>query len=226
MKITNFKKIAQKLSLCVLCFTLFACADKNAVYNEQIVMHKIGVAKVSQPNESIELMAGYFPKERKLATEAQMLRVDSVITKELTKLSTPIAVLENVSAETLLEEIEANSTKGILAYWVEFGKYHKVDLLLVPQVLYLSEKVGEIPTKDNKDALMLDFFLLDTREDGRLLKRAHFAEEELTEEEDALSTGGETQSGMSAFSRRQGDSDLESMVQDATQRMTEEFMIE
>ncbi len=204
--IPSFKFFA--LLLCLI--TLNACAPKTPSPTAVAPQLSIGLAPITQPLETTELMAGYFPEERILATEAELNTLNSLIQREILKNPRAIKTLEAVNYDDLLEAIEENSTKGILAYWIEYGKHEGVDLLLVPQVLYYKDKGTH-----GENALMLDFFLIDTREAGLLLKRSHFAQE-------AQATDGNLL-GMLAFSKRVGDSSIEAMTIDAVDTMLEEF---
>ncbi len=212
------KKI-QLLVLSIISFSLLACSSQQNLQVSQLIVHSIGIAPLDQPIETIELMAGYYPESRKLADNAQLARIDNIIKSELSHSSYNIQHLEKIEYNDLLPQIEGNQTKGILAYWIEYGKKHNVELLLVPQLLYISEKSSESAEAsiNNKNALMLDFFLIDTREQGLLLKRAHFAEEEQIKNSEI--------NGMKSFSERMGSAELEIMVQDATKKMIEEFSL-
>ncbi len=198
------------LALCVL---ISACSSTNTQIYQPLTL-SVGLAPLMQPLEETELMAGYFPENRLLANEAQVSMLNEEIITQIRQFEASVSVLEPIAEEILLPRIDENETKGILAYWVEFGKYHEVDVLLVPYLFYYSDK--NHTTESNLNALMLDFYLIDTRDEGLLLSRSHFAEEEKLSSDDM---------GMVAFSERMADVSINAMISDAVEIMSEEFSL-
>ncbi len=206
-------KLLQVLFCFILAIFLSACAS-NQNAELPIPDIRIGLAPLNQPTDSSELMAGYFPKDRRLADENQIQNLDSAIKEKIALLPRQIMNLVEVNDELLAPFIEENPTKGVLAYWIEYGKYQDVDLILVPQLYYYHDK--EASNKQGmENALMLDFYLIDTRDNGLLLARSHFAEEEQATQGNIL--------GMIAFTKRIGDSSINAMLSDSIDRMVEEF---
>ncbi len=197
------------LFLACLVFMTNACSKKDPNLFE-LPSLKTAVLPVFQPMNTTELIAGYFPEDRLLAEENQLKQIDNLIKSKISAVNPQIIYLDTIQEKEFIDKIEDTNIKGMLAYWVALGKHKEIELLILPQVAYYNS----IPTTANKNtALMLDFFLIDTRNDGALLKRAHFAEEIQLDDDET--------EGMLSFSRSIEADNMDELLNDGIDSMIE-----
>ncbi len=204
----------KKLQILFMAFILVitsACSKSVQTDAFELPSLKIALLPMFQAEQTTELIAGYFPENRLLANENQLNQLSMSLKTKVSEVNPYIQYIASYDENEFINDIDSQNTKGMLGYWVALGKNKNVDLLLLPQVSYYNdqEKAGL-----NK-ALMMDFFLIDTRAEGALMKRSHFAEEVQNEDDESQ--------GMLSFSRRIGKEDMPSIINDAFENMIETF---
>ncbi len=207
----------KKLHFIFLTFLLLitsACSKNNATNTFELPMLKTAVLPAFQPVETTELIAGYFPENRILANEHQLKLLNQALRTKISAINPRIQFIDSYDENEFINKIDTEQTRGMLAYWLALGKHKGIDLLILPQVSYYNDTASS-GKPGLSSALMLDFFLIDTRNEGNLLKRAHFAEEVQLDTDETR--------GMLSFSRRIGDTDMNSIINDAFDEMIEVF---
>ncbi len=207
----------KKLHLLFLIFLLLltgACSKNAAIDTFELPMLKTAILPTFQPQETTELIAGYFPENRILANESQLKQVSSLLKTKVSAINPRIEFIDSYDENEFINKIDTEQTKGMLAYWIALGKHKGIDLLILPQVSYYNDTASS-GKPNTATALMIDFFLIDTRNEGTLLKRAHFAEEVQNDDDESK--------GMLSFSRRIGNPDMPSIINDAFDEMIEVF---
>lgn len=215
----NFKylnKIFRHVFLCFLLINMTACGIFKSSEPDLPIL-TVGLAPIMQPMRDIELLAGYLPAPRSLAYEDELQKMQLMLEEKIVELPKDIQILEQVEQSVIVSTIPENSRRGMLSYWIAFGKHYNIDLLIVPYVYYYNDKDAENSTGQT-NALMINFFLIDVRHEGKLLQRTHFAEEEQSLDGDML--------GMRSFIKRQGKTSITDMLNNAYDNMIKEFELE
>lgn len=157
--------------MAVFVLALSSCA-KTAPTLPQSSSLVIGVAGFQQPRATSDLLAGYMPEE--------IPRVDSKIFPQLddqleaTLIRTHRQYVWSGTANACVASRPKQPTESAFAYWVSIGRCMNVDLLLVPQVIGWQERDGGAAGVERPAAVVMDFFLLDVRQQS--LTRSRFDE--------------------------------------------------
>lgn len=136
---------------------------------------KIGVVGAVQPMGTTDLLAGFIPEERVLASDKAIMELNENLMKQL-KAETRRAYVFIPS----VSGADPRARSGALAFWTKVGKEMGVDLLIVPQVLDWHERAGSAAGVTTSAAVNMDYYLIDVREaDGALVSRSHFKEKQI-----------------------------------------------
>lgn len=167
--------IRRYVAIFTLCFSvlfLVACQEKPRG-PAPLPELSIGVTQFTQPVKTTELMAGYIPEDQTAVSLEQLHKLDTLFAQTLKEGSRRPYVFIPTDAMTL------KSYKGpALEYWLELGQAAGVDLLIVPQVVNYIERIGGDMGVTRAASVMLDFFLIDVREEV-LVYRYPFNEEQV-----------------------------------------------
>lgn len=172
------KEIKLALLAAVFSSLLSACGQQLVQIPEPLPQVPIGIVGPIQPMGTTDLLAGYIPEDRGLATEEDLLELsDSIM--ELLKTKTNRTYLFIPAADgadpTVTRTAGVNSA---LEYWVEVGKRIQVEFLIVPYVLSWHPREGSSAGVTSSAELTMDFFLIDTRGEGSLVARSHYSEKQ------------------------------------------------
>ena len=80
-------------------------------------------------------------------------------------------------------ETGTGKKKPALEYWIEVGRCMKTDYLLVPQILYWRERVGDSYTVESPASVVLDFYLIQIAEPNGIVRK-HYDETQKSLSED------------------------------------------
>lgn len=145
---------------------------------------KLGVAGFTNPIYSWQLMAGYLDEENKPVPDGTLDALDSVLLDVLQRHQ----VFDYVTPASLkaCEDVVVFEESGLpkvsaWKYWLGVGKCAQVDLLLVPQVTYWSERVGSTAGVTSPAAVAMDFYLIDIKNERLTRARYEERQESLTE---------------------------------------------
>ncbi|MEG1610724.1 MAG: nucleoid-structuring protein H-NS [Bilophila sp.] len=164
----------------VLQLALLCACQKNTPPSPVLPTLSVGVVGVTQPTGTTDLLAGFIPENRVLATPKALTSLNEAIMgmlKAETK-RTYRFISEGSGVDPTLSRSAGHN--GALAHWVQVGRDAKVDLLIVPQLLNWHERAGSGAGVTTAAEVNIDFFLIDVREkDGELLSRSHFKEKQV-----------------------------------------------
>ena len=164
-----FAVLAVSLSL------LAACQKSNPNIVPDLPNLKIGVVGVVQPTGTTDLLAGFIPEDRVLASEKAVTVFNEELMKHL-KAETRRSYMFIPSASG----VDPRARSGALAHWAKIGRDLGVDLLIVPQILDWHERAGSAAGVTTSAAVNMDFYLIDVREQGgALAARSHFKEKQV-----------------------------------------------
>ncbi len=169
------------LLLMVIFVTLTACSTTQ---NKPALLLETGgtlaLAPYTQPVTTRELMAGYIPEVTVPATLEDMAKLDENLVLLLESRNIAYSLLPG------LEPLASSQTP--LEAWVALGTQKNVDYILAPYVLYFRERQGGGAGVITPASVMLDFYFIDVQ-NGRLLRRSHFTEEQQSLSENILTIG-------------------------------------
>ncbi len=169
---TVSRRLFLGLMVCLMAFMLTACQEKPRG-PAPLPALRIGVAQFTQPTAVQELMAGYIPEDQAPIAAKDLEALDMDFAKVLT---------DGTDRRFLFIPTDALSLKSykgpVIEYWLELGKAADVDLLIVPQALAYTPRLGGDMGVTKAAAVMLDFFLIDVREEV-LVHRYPFTEEQI-----------------------------------------------
>lgn len=135
---------------------------------------RVGVLDAVQPMGTTDLLAGYIPENRALATPED-LRVFDATLKDLLRAQSKRTIV-SVPAGSGVDPTRNEGVRTALQHWVQVGRAHGVDLLIVPQILDWKVRQGSAAGVVSPAEVNLNFYLIDVREGGNLLQRSHFDE--------------------------------------------------
>ncbi len=167
---------------------LGACATGQAPKGQTLPLVSVGVASFTQPTGTLELLAGYIPENQGKADLKDLAALDVSFNNLLTQTARTYNFINTTGINPNLKARNQQNDNA-LAYWVEVGKANKVDLLIVPMVINWHERQGGGAGATDSAEVIVDFFLIDTRGEGRLVNRSHFEEKQASLSDNLLDVG-------------------------------------
>ena len=135
---------------------------------------RVGIAPFTQPTQATELLAGFVPEAQSRIPAEAAQELDDALAARLERTGRRYSFLSpGVVQGPLLED--GQGRRSALATWVQRAKEADMDVLLVPQVIDWRERVGGETGVVSPAAVVIDYFLVDARDDGALLQRSHYA---------------------------------------------------
>lgn len=161
--------------LAIALFSLLAACQKTPTVVPELPDVKVGVVGVVQPTGTTDLLAGFIPEDRVLASPKAVAAFNEDLMR-LLKSETQRSYVFIPKAGG----VDPRDRNGALAHWTKIGKRMGVDLLIVPQILDWRERAGSGAGVTSSAALNMDFYLIDVREpEGALVARSHFKEKQV-----------------------------------------------
>ena len=163
------------LAVLAVSISLLAACQKTTPSTPDLPDLKVGVVGVEQPKGTTDLLAGFIPEDRVLASDQAVATFNEELMK-LLKTTTHRSYVFIPKAGGA----DPRERNGALAHWAKIGKDMGVDLLIVPQILDWSERAGSSAGVTTSAAVNMDFYLIDVREPGgALVSRSHFKEKQV-----------------------------------------------
>lgn len=209
-------RITALVGVLLLQLALLAGCQQNQRAVADLPPLKIGVASVTQPKGTTDLLAGYIPEGRVLASPEALAAFDVAVMDRLR--SSTKRTFDFIPHGTGVDPTAPRSAKtnSALAYWVGVAKANNVELLIVPQILDWQERQGGPAGVSTSAAVNMDFFLIDARDEGQLVTRSHFSEKQVGLSNDLTKIG--------TFFKRGGKwLSAQDMALEATEQMVREF---
>ena len=139
---------------------------------------RLAVAGFSNPRYDWQLLAGYIGVEGR--------SVDKVVLAELDEAMTMILDAHQVTGyvspkgtrqcqEIVTYDLGGGKKRPALEYWMEVGRCMKTDYLLVPQILYWRERVGDSYTVEEPASVVVDLYLIQIAEPHGIVRK-HYDE--------------------------------------------------
>lgn len=177
--------------LCVvLLIALAGCASKAQRPSAPLAGVSVGIVGVVQPKGTTDLLAGYIPEARELASPQAMLDFDTDLLDRVraqADSARKIVPLPGVSGVNPSSDRVAGRNTA-LQHWVQVGRKAGVELLIVPQILDWHEREGSSAGVISSAAVDVQFYLIDV-EEGVLLNRSVFREKQQSLSSDLLHAG-------------------------------------
>lgn len=163
------------LAVLAVSISLLAACQKTTPSTPDLPDLKVGVVGVEQPKGTTDLLAGFIPEDRVLASDQAVATFNEELMK-LLKTTTHRSYVFIPKAGGA----DPRERNGALAHWAKIGKDMGVDLLIVPQILDWRERAGSSAGVTTSAAVNMDFYLIDVREPGgALVSRSHFKEKQV-----------------------------------------------
>ena len=163
------------LAVLAVSISLRAACQKTTPSTPDLPDLKVGVVGVEQPKGTTDLLAGFIPEDRVLASDQAVATFNEELMK-LLKTTTHRSYVFIPKAGGA----DPRERNGALAHWAKIGKDMGVDLLIVPQILDWRERAGSSAGVTTSAAVNMDFYLIDVREPGgALVSRSHFKEKQV-----------------------------------------------
>lgn len=178
------------LALIVACALLAGCSaspqENTALALPEVT---VGVVGAIQPTGTVDLLAGYISEQRELASDEAVMAFDTRLMELLRAQSSPSRSFRFYPTSMTASTQDASGNRlSALQYWVEFGKAHDVELLIVPQILMWHELEGSSVGAVSTAEVDVNFYLVDVK-NATLLQRSHFAEKQQSLSSNLLTAG-------------------------------------
>ena len=147
---------------------------------------RLAVAGFTNPRYDWQLMAGYISEEGRGVDKDILAELDEAMLMILADHQTTDFVSPKGTRqcqEIVTFDMGEGKKKPALDYWLEVGRCMKTDYLLVPQVLYWRERVGDPYTVESPASVVIDLYLLQITEPVGIVRK-HYDETQQSLSED------------------------------------------
>lgn len=176
----------------------------------------IGVVGAIQPMGTTDLMAGFIPEQRVLASPDALASFDTALMDKLRADTKRTYTFISQAEGTDPTAPRSPGSNTALEHWVSVAKQQGVDLLIVPQILDWHERQGGAAGVSTSAAVNMDFFLVDARDEGQLVTRSHYNEKQVGLSDNLMTFG--------TFIKRGGKwLTAQDLAMEATDKMIREF---
>lgn len=182
------------LLLClVILFSLsLGCSKKVRPASEPAykipITYVVSVAPFTQPTNPSELILGRIPDDQGLITPEDMMVLDRELKTILLENSKRHFVFLAAPLESPSTSYHNSAQPQALNAWLEYGKKHNAQLLLVPQVLNWHERDGSRAGVTKSAEVRVEFFLL-RMSNGSVVSRSIYDEKQQALTENLLKIG-------------------------------------
>ena len=146
----------------------------------------IGIAGFYQPTSTAEMLAGYMPEGTPAVDSKIFPQLDSDF-EDLLRSGTNRDYYGTDRSYQCIRDSRGSATAAF-GFWMNVGKCMNVDLLLVPQVHAWQEREGGDMGAERPAAVVLDFFLLDVKNQSQL-SRSRYDERQKALAQNILEVG-------------------------------------
>lgn len=167
----------------LLLLTLVACQRQpqgTADIPRQISQsYKISVAPFTQPQNPGQLITGQLPEDQGKIPQDELLDLDMDLRDALlAKANRDYYFIPENNPNGDPRQFRSSGQPGALEHWIQFGKRHNAQLLLVPMVLNWHEREGSQAGVDKSAHVRVEFFLLNIAS-GQMIDRSTFEEKQV-----------------------------------------------
>lgn len=149
----------------------------------------VGIVGATQPMGTVELLAGYIPEGRELASGKALLDFDTNLMSLVRTQGGATRTFRFIPADDAVKlPVASDKHLTALQHWIEVGRANNVELLIIPQILTWHELEGSSAGAVSSAEVGLSFFLVDAK-NGALLQRSYFAEKQQNLSSNLLSAG-------------------------------------
>lgn len=156
-------------------FPATGCSKKQPPHVEQLPNMTLGVAGFTMPRTLGDLLAGAVPANQPLVEPSVLQGLDDTMQEILDEMDRQHIPLKT-SYKCYFSIVREGKFKGnAMEKWVKVGRCMKADVLLVPQLLFWSEREGGPMGVEKPASVTLELFLVDVQAE-QLLGRYRFEE--------------------------------------------------
>ena len=166
------------LFLAILCFALLSGCQKDEVQSRFIMPDLVvAIAPFTQPVQTSELLSGFIPEGQKEVSAKKLAELDALFHSKLHGQKHKFVFLTQADISGPMAKDE-RGRRNALVTWAERAVRAGADMIVVPQIIDLQERVGGEAGVITAAAVNEDFYLIDARKPYTLLQRTHFSEEQ------------------------------------------------
>jgi hypothetical protein len=170
--------LVRRFILILSCLCLLIGCQKNTEQARLIMPDVIvAVAPFSQPTQTNDLLSGFIPEDQEQISDTVLAKLDERLRAKLDSSSHHYVFLSTADISSVPAK-DARGRRNMLVTWAERAKKAGADMILVPQVIALHERVGGKAGVVSAASINEDFYLIEAGEPAVLLQRCHFAEEQ------------------------------------------------
>lgn len=168
----------QRFALALLCLFLISGCQK-APEQQHLIMPElvVAVAPFTQPTQTAELLSGFIPEDQVKVKEEKLDELDRLFRQKLDKAKHKYVFLSRSDVAGALRKDE-RGRRNALVSWAYRARKAGADMIVVPQIISLRERVGGKAGVVTSALVNEDFYLIDARDPAALLQRSHFSEEQ------------------------------------------------
>ena len=165
--------------LLVLCSLCLLAGCQKAPEQQRLIMPDlvVAVAPFTQPTQTTELLSGFIPEDQQKISDQTLAQLDDLFRGKLDRSKHPYVFLSNADIRGDMARDE-RGRRSALVTWAERARKAGADMIIVPQIITMQERVGGKAGVVTAAAGNEDFYLIDAREPATLVMRTHFAEEQ------------------------------------------------
>ena len=164
--------------LAVLTVCLLAGCEKSSGPSRFIMPDVVvAVAPFTQPTQTSELLSGFIPEGQKTIPGEKLTELDGLFRSKLHADKHSYIFLSRADVRGPLHK-DDRGRRNALITWADRARKAGADMIVVPLVIALQERIGGEVGAMTAAAINEDFYLIDVREPVTLLQRSHFAEEQ------------------------------------------------
>ncbi len=165
--------------LLVLCSLCLLAGCQKAPEQQRLIMPDlvVAVAPFTQPTQTTELLSGFIPEDQQKISEQTLAQLDDLFRGKLDRSKHPYVFLSDADIRGDMAR-DARGRRSALVTWAERAREAGADMIIVPQIITLQERVGGKAGVVSAAAVNEDFYLIDARDPATLIMRTHFAEEQ------------------------------------------------
>ncbi len=169
----------RRLIFAILCLCLVAGCEKRAE-QERLIMPEIvvAIAPFTQPTQTMELLSGFIPEDQAAVNAETLAQLDSVFRDKLNAQKDHAYVFVDRAALGGEMSRDKRGRRSALETWAALARKSGADMIIVPHIIELRERVGSKAGVISAAAVNEDFYLIDARDAAALIHRTHFAEEQ------------------------------------------------
>lgn len=165
--------------LLVLCSLCLLASCQKAPEQQRLIMPDlvVAIAPFTQPTQTTELLSGFIPEDQKKIPEQTLDALDALFRARLDGSKHPYVFLSDADISGDMAR-DARGRRSALITWAEHARAAGADMIIVPQIITMQERVGGKAGVVTAAAVNEDFYLIDARDPVTLVMRSHFAEEQ------------------------------------------------